>query len=243
MIIYLNGDSYMNFSTGKKTSDFLGEYLKAKSVNKSIPGSSNDRILRTSLRDLINLRKSESGSIIAVIGLSFIYRKSFWDPIAQQEKWKNSDDGEFGSYQLMIGDDWFEKFHSKNKLETNAPNHMNRLIREHVRFFSTEAEFVNLFQQLILFSSWCRENNIQYIIFSGPLQEDKIDIKAPFIEPFYTTTMQDKNILNIFEFSFCNYCFEQGFIGVDYEKLGKNSHQTEEAHASFAKFLIKNFNL
>lgn len=243
MIVYVNGDSYMRASTGKRTSDFLGEYLQVKNINKSISGSSNDRILRTSLRDLINLRKLYSGNITTVINLSFIHRKSFWDPFGQEEKWKNSDDGEFASYQLMIGNNWFEKFHTKNKLETNAPIHLNKFIREHIRFFDPEAEFTNLFQQLILFSSWCRENNIQYIIFSGPVQEDRIDTQAPFIEPFYTTIIQDKNILDIFEFSFCNYCFEQGFIGFDYEEFGKNSHQTEEAHARFAKFLVENFNL
>lgn len=239
MIVYLNGDSYMNHSTGKRTSDFLGEFLHAKSINNSIPGCSNDRILRTSLRDLITLRRSESDSIVAVIGLSFIYRKSFWDPIGQKEKWKHSNDGEFACYQLMIGGDWFENFFTKNKLATNAPDHMNQLIREQVRFFSPEAEFTNLLQQLILFRSWCRENNVKYIIFSSPVQQDRVDLTAPFIEPFATVIQQDSNILDIFEFSFCNYCSEQGFVGLQYERYGVNSHQTEQAHESFAKYINK----
>jgi hypothetical protein len=232
-MIYVNGDSYMRASTGKTTADYLSDKLKVKTINASISGSSNDRIFRTTLRDLINLKSETTEKIIAIISLSFIYRISIWDPIGQAKRWKYSDDGEFACYHLFL---------SQNK-SFNMPDHLKKYTKELGILFNPEAEMTKLLTNVELISAWCNYNKIKCIIFSGPTQEDVIDFNAPFIKPFYNSVMLNKNILNLFDFSFCKYCESQGFQGFDYQLYGKNAHHNEDAHEQFADFLIKNFNL
>ena len=56
MIVYVNGCSYATVSDGKRYSEFLAESLGATAVNAAVSGSCNNRILRSSQRDLINLK-------------------------------------------------------------------------------------------------------------------------------------------------------------------------------------------
>lgn len=241
-MIYLNGDSYMCMSTGLTISDHLEQKLNRKVINKSIPGSSNQRILRTALRDLIKLKNETNEKTTAIISLSFIYRQSIWDPLGQANKWKDSDDGEFSCYQMFLGSNWLQKL-KNNETFNNVPNHLKNYCKEYALLYDPEAEMTNLLQQIELFSAWCENNKIPYIIFSGPEQEDKIDIHAPFIEPFYQSISKKENILDIFKFSFCGYCISQGFKGFDYDLYGKNAHHNQDAHEKFADFLIDKYNL
>lgn len=232
----------MRVSTGKNTGDFLSNKLQTKVINNSIPGSSNERILRTTLRDIISLKNTTKEKITAIISLSFIYRKSIWDPIGQDRRWKQSNDGEFACYQLFRGEDWLAKF-LKNENFNDVPNHLKKYSKELATFFNAKAEVTNLLQSIELISTWFENNNIDYIIFSGPQQEDKIDFTAPFVESFYQSVTEKKNILNPWEFSFCEYCISQGFTGFDYNRYGKYAHHGEEAHGKFADFLLEKYNL
>lgn len=238
-MLYVNGDSYMIQSTGKNTGDWLSENLNMPVINKSITGSSNDRIFRTSLRDLLNLKKDHK-NITAIVGLSFIYRKSIWDPIGQLEKWKNQDDGEFASYQMFTELDWVSRLRL-NKKFNKVPPHILNYSKEWARLFDPEAEMTILLQEIELFSTWCESHDIKYCIFSSPRQEDIIDLNAPFIKPFNDALSTKRNVLNIFEFSFLKFSEDNGFIGFDYDRHGKYAHQGEAAHKKFAEFLLDNY--
>lgn len=241
-MIYLNGDSYMCLSTGLTISDHLEQKLNRKVINKSIPGSSNQRILRTTLRDLLKLKNETNEKITVIISLSYIYRQSIWDPLGQAKKWKNSNDGEFACYQIFTDSNWLQKL--KNNITFNiVPIHLKKYCKELALLYDPEAEITNLLQQIELFSAWCENNKISYIIFSGPEQEDKIDLETPFIKPFYSSLCKKENILDIFKFSFCQYCISQGFTGFDYKQYGKYAHHNENAHEKFADFLITQYNL
>jgi len=232
----------MKMSDGKNTGEFLAAKLQTTVINNSILGSSNERIFRTSLRDLINLKKTTNEKITAIVGLSYIYRKSIWDPLGQDDRWKQSNDGEFACYQIFQGENWLEKLF-KNQSFNNMPEHLKKYSKEIALFYNPEAEVTNLLQSVELFSTWCENNNIDYIIFSGPRQEDIIDFTAPFVEPFYNSVVIKKNVLNLFEFSFCEYCASQGFKGFDFEIFGKYAHHGQAAHEKFADFLIEQYNL
>lgn len=241
-VIYINGDSYMCMSTGLTLSDHLAQKLNTKVQNKSIPGSSNQRIMRTALRDLLKLKNETNEKITAIISLSFIYRQSIWDPLGQAEKWKHSNDGEFACYQIFAGSTWLQKL-KNNKTFNYVPHHLKKYYKEYALLYDHEAEITNLLQQIELFSAWCENNKISYIIFSGPEQEDKIDLNAPFVEPFYESISKKYNILDIFNFSFCEYCISQGFTGFDFNLYGKYAHHNQYAHEKFADFLIDKYNL
>jgi hypothetical protein len=91
MFVYVNGDSYSKNSDKKTYCEFLSEKFNCESHNAAIAGSSNSRILRTSLRDLINLKKERTDDIIAVISLSFLLRIEVWDPAAPlDQKYKHT---------------------------------------------------------------------------------------------------------------------------------------------------------
>ena len=234
MIIYVNGDSYSSVSDGKRYSEFLGENLQCDVINNSISGSCNDRIFRTSLRDLIEL-KSKHSHIIAVISLTFPIRTELWDQRIENNRFVN--DGEFTSIQP-------EKIWFHNTDDSTIE--YEDFCKQFITYYNIEAETTKLLQNIILLTSWCKHNNIKYVIVSGPLQEP-IDVLAPFVKNFYDVILNDNNIINIFENSFTEWCISQGFVPIDNytQKIhGKThiiGHHGEKAHKAFADFLINNY--
>jgi hypothetical protein len=238
-MIYVNGDSYMTpVDGGKDVSHFLSEKLKLSSINKSIRGSSNSRILRTSMRDLLMLKK-ENPNIVAIIGLSFIYRQSIWDPIGQAERWKYQNDGEFASYQMFTEETWLEKIKGNRRVH-NLPSHIKSYVKEWAKLYDIEAETTILLQQVELFSSWCKLNGINCFIFSSPDQE-KVDFSAPFIKPYYDAICENKNVIHLFDFSFLKFCKANNFVGVDVDQCGDFAHHGQSAFDKFSDFLLENY--
>ena len=239
MKIYVNGDSYAGFSDGKRYSDFLGEFFNCDVVNSAISGSCNTRILRTSLRDLLEIKKTHD-SAIAVISLTFTVRKELWDT-SSFGKTEFVNDGDFRSITLVESNNWFQDIDNSLMNQTDADYKKQQLI-----WFDIEAETVNLLTEIILFAAWCKLNNIKYVIFSGPIQES-VDFTAPFIKDFYDAVMSDGNVIDMFTNSFTEYCINRGFAPIDHyiaDIHGKTynvGHHGESAHRDFANFLIENY--
>ena len=236
MILYVNGDSYSAVSNGKRYSDFLGESLGRKVINNAIPGSCNDRIFRTSLRDLIQL-KLQYSDVIAVISLSFPIRTELWDQHIKNNKFSN--DGEFTSIQPVTSKDWYlDKTISEKKYK--------EFCKQFLTYYNIEAETVKLLQNIILLTAWCKQNKVPYVIISGTLQEP-IDFTAPFVKPFYDAMLNDSNIVNTFKNSFTEWCVTNGFVPIDnytqeiHKKTYIIGHHGEAAHKAFANFLIDNY--
>ncbi len=239
MIVYVNGDSYPCLSDGKRYSEFLAEYYSCDVLNNSIRGSCNSRIFRTSLRDLIDLKNQNYNNIKAIISLSFVIRTELWDETIKNNKFIN--DGEFTSIQPVSGNNWFN-----NKL-ASVNSDYKEFCKQFLYHYNIEAEITKLLQNIILFSSWCKVNNVDYVIFSGPLQEP-IDLTAPFVKSFYDIVSTDNNVLNLFEFSFTEWCLNNNFIPITknltQEIHGKTynvGHHGESAHRAFAEFLFENY--
>lgn len=244
VIVYANGCSYACISNGKRYSDFLGEYFNCKSINAALPGSCNSRILRSSLRDLIELKKSHD-NIIAVISLSFILRTELWhrNP-KRQDCWKQSGDGDFISFQFAQTIDWKDQI-NKNLL-LDLEEEFKSYGKNWLTWFNVEAETTKLLEHMILFASWCKLNNIKYVIFSGPLQEP-IELESIFVKSFYDTVCADNLIINIFNESFLKWCNDNGHTPIDDFKMVIHGtwhpcgHQGEDAHKAWAKYLIENY--
>jgi hypothetical protein len=233
----VNGDSYAVVSDGKRYSEYLSEYLNCESINAAISGSCNSRIFRTSLRDLIKLRQQHN-NIVAVISLSFPLRTELWDlTLGNHNRFKN--DGDFTSIQTTTSKNW------RNEANTSNSKYKN-FVDQWLRWYSIEAETVKMLQDILLLTSWCKGNNIKYVIFSGPLQEP-VDLSASFIKPFFDEVTKDKNIINIFEKSFTSWCIANNFTPIDnfsQEVLGNIyniGHHGEAAHRAFASYLIENY--
>jgi hypothetical protein len=220
-MIYVNGDSYIhNANGGRNIASFLSEYTNNDVTDCSIPGSCNNRILRTSLRDLLVLKQMHK-NITAFIGLTYIFRSDVWDTINQPKRWKNSNDGEFASYQLM------------NFNEPQIPNYLKPYAQQWAKWYHSEAEITKLLQGVILLSAWCKTNNITLRIFSSTSIDQLIDIEAPFIKPFYIEISKDANLIDLFNFSLIGYCKNLGHVPYD-----SGDHLSEPAHKDFAAFLL-----
>jgi hypothetical protein len=237
MMVYVNGDSYACISDGLRYSDVLGANFKCETMNSAIAGSSNPRIFRTSLRDLIRL-KSQHDQLMAVVSLTFPLRTELWDAGLSQNRFVN--DGEFTSIQTTVSKSWFYAS------ETSDHPRYKKFIDQYITWYNVEAETMKLLQEIILFTTWCKHNDIRYVIFSGPLQEP-VDVTAPFIQDFYAEVCKDPNVINIFENSFTEWCTGRGFTPIDeytQEIHGRTydiGHHGEQAHRAFANYLMENF--
>lgn len=248
VIVYTNGCSYAGVSDGKRYSEFLGESLGCKSINAAISGSCNSRILRSSIRDLINLKK-EYNSIVVVISLTFMLRTEIWDKDPQrQDEWTASGDGDFISYQFAKNKNWFSDITSNNF----DPNHIPKKYHDYgvnwLSWYDIEAETTKLLQQILLFTSWCKYNNIRTIVFSGPLQET-VNFDTPFISTFYKQVLTDQSVINIFAESFTEWCNTRGYKSIDTypmtmianNKTYDCGHHGELAHQAWAIYLLENY--
>jgi len=246
MIVYVNGCSYASISDGKRYSEYLAEHFNCDSVNAAIPGSCNSRILRTSLRDLINLKKQHK-DIVAIISLSFVLRTEVWnrDP-NRQDRWKQSGDGDFISMQFTGAHDWKKKLDKGHVDWKISGTQLRNYGKSWLIWYDVESEITKLLQQIILFTAWCKSNAIKCVLFSGPLQES-IDFESPFVKPFYDVVQEDTSVIDIFNKSFTEWCKLAGHTPIDKftMQIHGNSyacgHHGAAAHRDWAKFLIENY--
>ena len=75
--IIINGDSYSAPTEHKVYSDFLSEQLAIPVKNFAVAGSSNARILRTSI-EYVNEVKQKYQNPLVIIGWTFIRRLEIW---------------------------------------------------------------------------------------------------------------------------------------------------------------------
>ena len=244
VIVYVNGDSYADMSDGLRYSDYLGNMLGCQSQNAAIPGSANSRIIRSSLRDLMQLQKTQS-DIVAVVALTYTIRCELWDPTHTKEKWRKNNDGDFASCQFAHSRNWFFSKNNTDELPDEYVKYQS-FGKEWLTWYDVEAELTNLLSQILMFTAWCRQNNIKYVILSS-IPQEKVDFDAPFIDGFYRAVMADPMIVDIFDNSFTEWCGNHGHKGFDeltHVVNGKEvltGHQREVAHRAYAEYLINNY--
>ena len=76
VVIYVNGDSY---SATRSLGTAWSDYLDQEAHNSAVEGSSNDRIIRSTIEDILRFGPDRINKVI--IGFSFVMREEVW--------WKN----------------------------------------------------------------------------------------------------------------------------------------------------------
>ena len=224
MIVYSNSDSYGVMSTGLRYSEFLAQSLDAKCINSGKGGSCNQRIFRTTVRDLLKLRQQTDEPILCVLCLGSMIRGEWWNE--SKKLMPNESDGHFESFQI----------HSANTKDHPICDYMTQWYK----LYNDEAAQTDLMLQLTLMTSWFTNNNIEYIVFAGNnITYKKMDYDDIFVKDFATPIFADQNILNLNNFSFVKFCLAQGHIPFDYDKWKEHGHHGESAHRDFANFLLK----
>ena len=219
MIVYSNSCSYGKISDGKVYSEFVADYFGATFINSGIASACNERIIRTSVRDILNIIKSnDPSSVLVLIGVTNTFRGELW-----------------GSTPALHNDGHFYSFTSTTDFSKNS------YLKEFYKAYDQEAASTNLCCQLVMLTSMLDYFNIRYLIWANTPHLKAIDWSANFVKPFYETIENNKNIISLFDFNFIDYIKNLGYEPLD-KPYDQGGHANEMAHKEFSKFLIKKIN-
>jgi hypothetical protein len=229
MLLYCNSDSYGVMSdTKNRYSEYLGTLLGADTIiNNGLTGACNARIIRTTVRDILDIRKNNNDLILAVICFGSMIRNEWWN--VDKKLPDGFNDGHFESFQI----------HGVN----NQQLPFYQYAMEWYRHYDDEAEQTNFLKELVMLTSFLKNQKVDYIMFVGNNVTYKlINYQDIFIKSFTEYIQADPNILDLNNFSFTQYCLLQKHIPFDKDRWGINGHHGELAHQDFAKFLFDHYN-
>ena len=242
-MIYVNGDSY-SLSNGKNYGNYLSEIYNQPLMHKGIPGSSNNRILRTTTRDLLKLKNQNVTDVKVVIGLSFSFRTEIWIEDHGIEKWTQFefDDGEFASFQAARNTDWWEVGPDPSQLPHIAQPYKNYL-KEWIMSNPADGLVINTIYQTSLLKNLCENLGYKFIVFwAADSTEDtaRIDPEMDAVKEF-SNEFDETNSIDLFNFSFVKHYFDLGYKPYDFDEFGKHGHPDTNVHDIFAKRLYNMF--
>jgi hypothetical protein len=241
LLVYSNSCSFGESGQGHNIyPELVAKTLTAQLINCGKSASCNRRIIRTTLRDLIEL-KNKHKNILALIGLTFISRTELWQP------WNSviDNDGHFSSIRID-----HKKIHwginglidnIVPNIEEFADTQIQEYYRQWLNHYHPESELTNLLTDLLMFTGWAKNNNIRYCIFSNVdllPGDDKVGYTSPFINSLRHEIETDPHVINPWNFSFGSYALSCGLKPKDYNRYKHHGHPGEEAHTLFADFLL-----
>ena len=242
LLVYANSCSFGAANQGHKIyPEVVAETLSAQLINRGQPGSCNRRIIRTTLRDLVEL-KNQHKNILVLLGLTFIARTELWQPWIEPI----DNDGHFSSIMVDYKKiDWS----INGLLDTIVPDiskladpKLQEYYKHWLDHYYQESAMTDLLIDLIMFTGWANNNNINYIIFSSVdvlPGDDKVGYNSPFIQSLKYEIENDKCIINPWNFSFGSYALNSGLAPKDYHLYKQHGHPGQEAHVLFANFLLR----
>lgn len=246
MIVYANSCSFGDpKSLHKIYPDFVAEHFSAKLINKGRGATGNRRIVRTTLRDLLDLKINNTQPLLALVGLSYLSRTELWQPNIPAV----DNDGNFSP--ILINDekiDW-----SLGLLATKVDdvyNYTDAEVKEYYKqwlnHMSKEALVTDLLTDIIMLVGFCNNHNIKLLLWNNtqllPTQPE-VAIDDVFLKTFVDTVNQSPNVIDLWNFSFATYALSKGFKPADQHIYGINGHPGEFAHENFAEYLINEINI
>ena len=220
MIIYSNSCSYGVDSDGPVYSEFISKNFNCELVNHGIGGGCNERIFRTSVRDILNILEHNSrNDILVLIGLTNTFRGEYWSLAPSLHQ-----DGHFKSFTAV-------------EISGVAKKYQQALYK----IYDQEAAITNLLTQLVMFTGFLKDQQIKYLIWSNSQHLKPIDFTMDFIKPFYQHISKDSNILSLFDFNFCDFSKKNGYPTMD-KPYDQGGHPNTHAHKHFAEFLMTKIN-
>lgn len=237
MIIYSNSCSYGEPQEHAVYADIVADFYQAKLLNSGIASSCNRRIIRTSLRELDQIK---SNSIIALIGLTFITRTELWQPHLPA----TATDGHFHS--IRINDSklsWPEGLVNTRmpNIADFADNEVKDYYKHWLLHYNPESALTDLITDIIMFMSWCRSRGIRLVLFNNAAlwpQEPEVGITSPFLHSLIECMFADPAVIDPWAHSFVDYSDQLGFIPKDHDRYGIHGHPGPEAHRAWANFLL-----
>jgi len=249
-LLYCNGSSFSSDNYHPTNNDaiyvnYVANKLNGFVLNKSFPGNCNRSIIRTSVHDLIHQRQlNPNQKIIAIIGLTF----EIWSEVWLEDNKPNSEElSNFRTHSFTTLLDWRERLLNKLDILRFSSDKIFKKDKDPVfekfytkysegraYFYSPYAERINLFCDLLMFTSMCKKYNIHYIIFQSSKSEK---LKQEYLLDFFSKELyKDDRIFNLDNFGFINWCKENNFEDVD--PLNPMGHFGPDAHEAFANTIL-----
>ena len=242
MILYSNSCSFGASGQGHKIyPEVVAESLSAELHNDGRNGCCNRRIIRSSLRSLIELTKTNK-KITALIGLTFLGRTELWQPHLSAV----DNDGDFHSIsnQKIIDLDWSKG--SNKTIISNIHEYADDEVKDYYKHwlihYSKEGAITDLISDLIMLHSFATNNDIDILIFSNCERfpgHPEVDRQSPFLASLLDYVKLNTNIIDPWDFSFADFALERGYTPKDAKQFGLNGHPGKQAHEDFGKHLLK----
>jgi hypothetical protein len=211
--LYVNGDSHSTCVYGCAGSSFaeqLAERFSLQLINQSLPGGSNQRIIRTSIEDLQSLDPADT---VVLIGWSSFeraewYYNNTWHKIA------GSDAYTLPAELAELGTRHLQRFH------TDMAHCLNCHIEQHQAIWNFHNRLICQRYQFVFFQG-CKT-----FFFDGLPEQDR-DFQAVWRAGSWAhnpyVSVLDNNTRYIESFS--HLCLQQGFQHSDnYAHFGQDAH-------------------
>ena len=239
MLIYSNGCSF-SINEPHSYADYVAQSLNAELINKGQEGACNRRIIRTTMRDLLEIK---SNNVMALIGLAIMGRTELW----RNDQPVQDNDGHFINVLPNKNSIVFS-----NGLIDNPPDvsqHIDADIRDWYKQFiihqNSESEMTDLLTDIVMLTGFMKSRNIRYRVFNNMqpfINDESIGYDSPFLKSIRQQLELDSSCIDLWNFSFKQYALDKGYIPRDVEQYGIHGHPNTEAHKYFAEFLLTHIN-
>jgi len=221
--ILINGDSYSAPANHKVYGDFLSEHYGIPVKNFAIPGSNNQRILRSSIEYLYQI-KSEYKNPLIIIGWSFIRRLEVWY---------------YGNNQKLLNqipDSLESRFVTLDRVINSgeATLEQKALINEDLFIHK---QLMDFYTNLYMFAHLLKSQNLSYLFFSAARNTDCPIHCFPYIHSLEQVKWVENNprIYKLHDFCIMNWSKEN-----DPDCHPVTGHLSQLGHEKFASYLTDN---
>jgi hypothetical protein len=226
--IIINGDSYSapGQSGIKVYGDFLSEKLGIPVNNVAIHGSSNQRILRSSIEYIHQTRKQYKNPLI-LIGWSFIHRAEIWYHGNNKDIIDKIPDTTINPASKLITLDWI--------LESKEASFEHKALAD--GYGHPEKALTDFYTNLYMFSNLLESLNLGYCFFSAARNFECAVQQYPHVNQLIHT---QQVIQNPKIFRLHNFCISTWAKQNDPDCNPMSGHLSQSGHEKFADFIINN---
>lgn len=222
--LLLNGDSYSeSVDKFKVYGDYLGDHLGIPVKNFALSGSSNDRILRTTI-EYCNQIKKEYNNPLVVVGWSFVRRIEVWYYGNKDKILRRASENEHSRFVTL---DWL--------LANDASDEHKAMILDDLHVHKKLTDF---YTNLYLFGNLMKSLNLDYFCFSAADNTDCPIHCFPYINGLHQTqwVKQNRNMFQLHNFCVKKWAFEND------DECESTGHLSPSGHKKFATVILEELN-
>lgn len=238
--VYINGDSYCatsdrgfescfidpKDSTEKVFSDYIQDtFPNLTVVNSAIAGSNNDRIFRSTIEEIYNLKK-QNKRVLLIVGFSYCSR--------QEVVYKGNKKSLLDTISDHMHRDFLEVTHPLTTLDRVVHEDNNEYYQTLLDNQDRTQQVLEFCTKLLMFTGWCKSNDIEYFLFSGANNRDQARCKWDMIKStqVYKNIIEDPNIHEFFSLSMPTFATNNNL------ETTTTGHMFADGHEKFAKYIV-----